>query len=143
MHSDDRSGADAETLAAASSSYLRLGADSHSAGSVEVVLSAEAYRLHYYCLMDSTTVGHPGEIPTGAIGAGNEGAVRELVAAGMWQPIEEGFRVVDAESLELMAALYAHAGSVAENCSFGAGHVLDDANPGFCARCHSPLAELA
>jgi hypothetical protein len=120
--------------------YVR--ADAVGLASSGLVLSAEAYRLHLYSLMDSVVAGHEGFLESSEINASQEAAVRELCAIGLWEVAEGGYRLLDEEGLSDVLTTYSDAGRVASVCVDGLGHVADTADPGVCARCHGPFVAL-
>jgi len=74
-----------------------------ASGARERVTSA-AFELHARATADSAVYGHPGFVPDGfAAGRGGPGAaaaVAELCAAGVWEPVAGGYRILDQQAIQ-------------------------------------------
>src|SRR4051794_33090648 len=61
-------------------------------------VTAAAFEVHARATADSAVYGHPGFVPGGSAagrGPGAAAAVAELCAAGVWEPVPGGYRILD------------------------------------------------
>jgi hypothetical protein len=67
-------------------------------------VTAAAFELHARVTAESAVYGHPGFVP-GGFTAGRSrqaaAAVAELCAAGVWEPVADGYRVLDQDAVRV------------------------------------------
>jgi hypothetical protein len=89
---------DAEDLARAWS-----GASAgEKSGARELVKSGAAWELHCRATADSAVYDHPGFVPDAylaGLGTGTAALAAELCSAGVWEPADGGYRILDRDAV--------------------------------------------
>jgi hypothetical protein len=117
--------------------FLRLEG-TRSADGEEAVVSVAAFQLHGFGIVNSVQDGHPGFVPDeylNAISAETTITAAELCAAGMWERVDGGYRVLDREMVEQVVSFQRKMDQDAQFCQATGGHQPSDEDPDLCRKC--------
>src|SRR5205809_5510201 len=108
--------------------FLRLEGARNADGE-EAVVSVAAFQLHSFGIVNSVSEGRPGFVSDeylNAILAETTITAAELCAAGMWERVDGGYKVLDRKAVEQVAGFQVKMDQDAEFCQATGGHEPSD-----------------
>jgi hypothetical protein len=121
--------------------FIRLEGTRNADGE-EAVVSVAALQLHTAGIVNSVRDGHPGYVSDeylNAISAETIVTAAELCAAGMWERVDGGYRVLDQEWVEAAAGFWRKMDQDEQFCQATGGHEPDEEYPDLCSKCSARM----
>jgi hypothetical protein len=120
---------------------MSLTPDHDSTGSRPRV-SELALELHMMGALASLATDHAGRVGTDLLdrmSIDTSTAAVELELAGLWRRDGTGYQIDEAELHKLVKIIDEQLLDLADDCTRRGGHLMTAEQPGYCARCMSPL----
>jgi hypothetical protein len=102
------------------------------------LVSRAALRLHVYAILASVEAGRPGLVTDqylDAVTVDTSVAALELCTAGLWKRVEDGYEVLETETLRVAGEVHRQLDQLAARCRATGGHRPDPDHPGLCRGC--------